>query len=124
MDGVYTVSRIEADGEALGTAAIERFGKTIWCTQGVLVTPGRGLFDLGWDMPFELDTTATPKRIVLRARGPNGPLRFNGIYRLDGSDLTIALNESGEDPTFPAGFKTRMGSPFIVFTCKWWGPTP
>ena len=49
---------------------------------------------------------------------------INGNYALDGSDLTLCLNESGEDPRFPAAFKTEKGSPFVVFTCRWWGPGP
>src|SRR5437773_505804 len=98
-----------------GRSSLARPNVSCWkrrlrCVGGRLVTPGRGLFDLGWDLPFELDTSTTPKRISLRARGPNGPLRFNGIYLLDGTDLTLCLNENGEDPPFSAQFKTKKGS--------------
>ena len=121
MEGHWTITRIEADGEALADETTNKFGKTLRCTGGWLVTPGRGLFDLGWDMHFELDTTTSPKRITLRAMAADGPLRFNGIYLLDGTDLTICVNENGQDPRVPKDFKTTKESPFVLFTCKWSG---
>jgi uncharacterized protein (TIGR03067 family) len=71
-----------------------------------------------WHPTFELDTGKKPKRITITDEGPNGELKFNGIYSLDGDELRLCLNENGSDAAFPGEFKTNTASTFVFTTYK------
>jgi uncharacterized protein (TIGR03067 family) len=82
-----------------------------------LFSPDREIPESSWNGTFKLDTTKKPKRITISDEGPNGPLKFNGIYAIDEDELKLCLSD-GTDMPFPTEFRTTEGSPFVLTTFK------
>jgi uncharacterized protein (TIGR03067 family) len=66
-----------------------------------------------------LDTTTDPKLIDFKTVADRGPLKkgtvFEGIYKLDGDTLTLALYEEG-GTNRPTKFESAKGSKVILIT--------
>jgi RNA polymerase sigma factor (sigma-70 family) len=67
---------------------------------------------------FKLDTTKKPKQItlILKTLGTEG--KMNGIYSLDGDDLTFCFTNKGNDAAPPRDFAAKKGSDNKLFILK------
>jgi RNA polymerase sigma factor (sigma-70 family) len=117
LQGIWKLVSLEEDGQAFRGA---KFRET-----GNLGIDGDRLFDPDFDEPewawhgtFKLDTSKNPKRITIFDEGPEGELKFQGIYSLEGDDLKICINEDGTNTAIPTEFKTTKGSPFMFVTFR------
>src|SRR5207237_5382084 len=66
----------------------------------------------GGEGTFELDTSASPRRIkITRSEGPNRFAVMDGIYDLDGDHLRICMGEPEDKVT---EFKSRPGTHILL----------
>ncbi len=117
LQGVWKLVRVEALGQTWRGEKFNCVGN-LGIEGDRLFSPDREMPESTWGGTFKLDAAKKPKRITIFDEGPNGPLKFNGIYSIDGDELKLCLNEDGTNKAIPTEFKTKPGSPFILTTFK------
>lgn len=117
LEGVWKPVAMEHAGSRVHAAAVKQIGK-LGIKGNQLFSPDRPPLDSMWHGRLQLDPGKTPKRITIFENGPEGELRFHGIYALDGDELMICLNEDGKDTAIPEEFRTQEGSPYDLFHFK------
>ncbi|MGL4461150.1 MAG: TIGR03067 domain-containing protein [Planctomycetia bacterium] len=65
---------------------------------------------------FQLDDARKPKQITFPDK--DGVLNFQGIYAIDGDDLTLCVNGDGKAVLRPKEFTTKEGTPLVLVTLK------
>ena len=101
--GTWQVITAKAAGEALPDTLVKTMLLTLTettYTVSVAGTPDKGI--------VEVDESASPPRLTITGTdGPNAGSTIKAIYALNGDDLTIAYDRSGE--AFPEDFESRAG---------------
>ena len=101
--GTWQVITAKAAGQALPEALINTMQLTLTetaYTVSVAGTPDKGT--------VVVDESAAPRRLTITGTdGPNAGSTIKAIYALNGDDLTIAYDRSGE--AFPEDFESRAG---------------
>ena len=117
LQGTWKLVRLEALGTAWRGQKFTDVGN-LGIKGNRLFSPDREEPESSWKGTFELDPSTNPKRITIFDEGPNGPLKFNGIYAIEEDELRICVNEDGTNTAVPTEFKTKEGSPFSFSTFK------
>ncbi|HEV2947712.1 MAG TPA: sigma-70 family RNA polymerase sigma factor [Gemmataceae bacterium] len=129
LQGTWKLVRLEACGKVWGEDKMREVGDltfdgshlrsyqpyTVVPKQVVLTTIGSNGFPYTmfghrrWHGTFEVDTSRKPERIRITDYDDmrNGVQKFNGIYSLDGDNLTVCLSYDGSGTVIPLEFKTE-----------------
>jgi len=104
LEGEWTFAALDIDGVAAPSAVFDRSRILIDGDRFRTESP-----DAIYDGVFTIDTETTPRRIdVDFVEGPEAGHRAEGIFELDGDDLTICLGLVGA--ARPGAFTTSKGS--------------
>jgi len=115
FDGKWRIDSLIADGTERHTP--DDGDETFFVVKG-------GKFTLGELELFEvvaLDTGTDPRCIDLKGLGESGVVKkgavSEGVYKLDGETLTIAVN-FGRETNRPVKLESEKGGPVVVVTLK------
>jgi uncharacterized protein (TIGR03067 family) len=112
----------QPEGELL--KLLQWLGQDIVTFDGNTVTfpPGLGVYK---PLPFELDSTAQPRRlamrlggVVVKSKGLRNEIELRGVYALDGDDLKLCYGMELNGTEFPKDFEPRPASGSILLHLK------